>query len=312
MAESYPKSKLKRKKASVEERKPDISSGGATPTGHSALFSGGITSENVGSVPCATAWWNREQLPAVESLWALTLKSALPLQVDQNWDRVPDLPPPSTVRPTALKLNEQLWCDFSEEVGPFPVTAPPPQKTSSPHSLRLSSSQQDLLALTEPVPDLPDRQLSSHSRQSHDGETTSLQTLTKRPQPSLHSWEETASSTGCTSVGGREGRTGGEQGEPKTGPVNRWLLTNQMKVSDNQVFLQKEGENKEEVDEDNTKEEVQGSFRGAGAAAAAAAGGGGLQSCPMCLLVFPVGFSQMDCDGHLAQCLSEMNVDMTW
>lgn len=23
-------------------------------------------------------------------------------------------------------------------------------------------------------------------------------------------------------------------------------------------------------------------------------------------------FTQMDCDGHLAQCLSEVNVDMTW
>ncbi|XP_061759102.1 Fanconi anemia core complex-associated protein 20 [Nerophis ophidion] len=37
-----------------------------------------------------------------------------------------------------------------------------------------------------------------------------------------------------------------------------------------------------------------------------------LRSCPMCLQVFPVSFSQMDCDGHLAQCLSDMNVDMAW
>nr|XP_061802199.1 Fanconi anemia core complex-associated protein 20-like [Nerophis lumbriciformis] len=37
-----------------------------------------------------------------------------------------------------------------------------------------------------------------------------------------------------------------------------------------------------------------------------------LNSCPMCLLVFPVEASQMDRDCHLAQCLSEMNVDMSW
>uniref|UniRef100_A0A3B3BYI5 UBZ2-type domain-containing protein n=1 Tax=Oryzias melastigma TaxID=30732 RepID=A0A3B3BYI5_ORYME len=41
-------------------------------------------------------------------------------------------------------------------------------------------------------------------------------------------------------------------------------------------------------------------------------GRGELQSCPMCLQEFPSGFSQMDCDSHLAQCLSDMNVDVTW
>ncbi|XP_046895771.1 uncharacterized protein si:ch73-70k4.1 [Hypomesus transpacificus] len=51
---------------------------------------------------------------------------------------------------------------------------------------------------------------------------------------------------------------------------------------------------------------------GRGTASEEAAGGGGIQSCPMCLVVFPAGFTQMDCDGHLAQCLSEMNVDMAW
>ncbi|KAJ8017183.1 hypothetical protein DPEC_G00015110 [Dallia pectoralis] len=36
-----------------------------------------------------------------------------------------------------------------------------------------------------------------------------------------------------------------------------------------------------------------------------------LQSCPMCLVAFPAGFTQMDCDTHLAKCLSEMTVDIT-
>ncbi|XP_018592055.1 Fanconi anemia core complex-associated protein 20 [Scleropages formosus] len=41
-------------------------------------------------------------------------------------------------------------------------------------------------------------------------------------------------------------------------------------------------------------------------------GGDSLESCPMCLMRFPAGFSQMDCDSHLAKCLSEMNEDITW
>ncbi|XP_010891531.1 translation initiation factor IF-2 [Esox lucius] len=42
-------------------------------------------------------------------------------------------------------------------------------------------------------------------------------------------------------------------------------------------------------------------------------GGEGVpQSCPMCLVPFPAGLTQMDCDAHLAKCLSEMTVDITW
>ncbi|XP_041953306.1 translation initiation factor IF-2 [Alosa sapidissima] len=51
----------------------------------------------------------------------------------------------------------------------------------------------------------------------------------------------------------------------------------------------------------------QGASAGAGGA-----GVRGLECCPMCLMPFPAGFTQMDCDGHLAQCLSEMNTDMVW
>nr|XP_021327707.1 protein SPT2 homolog isoform X2 [Danio rerio] len=37
-----------------------------------------------------------------------------------------------------------------------------------------------------------------------------------------------------------------------------------------------------------------------------------LECCPMCLMPFPAGFTQMECDGHLAQCLSEMHDDIIW
>ncbi|XP_040007773.1 uncharacterized protein si:ch73-70k4.1 [Xiphias gladius] len=302
MAENYPKSKLKRKKSSVEKLQPEISSKETLRRSHITLFSSDITAETDGSVVPGTAWWNREQLPAVESLWAFTLRSALPYLEKQHWDLVPDLPEPSTTRSTALKLDEQQWCDLREEVAPFPEpSSTSPRTSSSPNPPRLGSSQQDLSVQTQDVPHTSDRRLSSHiSRQSHDGKTASL-------QPSLHSWEEAASAARCSSFRAEEGRKGGEQ-EEEAGPVDRQLLTNRVNVSDNQVSLQKQGENKEEVMKDKEEEEVQGSVRGDGGAAP----GGGLQSCPMCLLVFPIGSTQMDCDSHLAQCLSEMNVDMTW
>lgn len=78
-----------------------------------------------------------------------------------------------------------------------------------------------------------------------------------RPQPSLHSRDGAASSSLSTAAA----------------------------ASDSRVTLQEKGTNKEEVVGDKEEEEVQRSVRGDGEAA----GGGKLQSCPMCLLVFPAG-----------------------
>ncbi|XP_060914657.1 Fanconi anemia core complex-associated protein 20 isoform X2 [Labrus mixtus] len=254
------KSKLKRKKSSVEDLQPDFSPRGTQRK--SPLVPGDRTAEPGRSVVPAAAWWNKEQLPAVEALWALTLKSAQLYLQDQNWDLIPDLPEPSTARPSALKEDDQRWCDLNEDVAPFPE--PSLRTSSSPGPLRLTPSQQDL-----PVQTLPE--LSSHSRKSLNVRT-SVQTSTKR----------------TSSVGGEEERKGGERGRQR--PL----------IPDSPVE-EEEGEYEEELME--VKEA--GEEGGPG-------GGGRLQSCPMCLLAFPAGFTQMDCDGHLAQCLSEVNVDVTW
>ncbi|KAF1390933.1 hypothetical protein PFLUV_G00063250 [Perca fluviatilis] len=260
MAETYSKSKLKRNKPSVKDVQPGTGSRGTLKRSPTETAEAG-----------RAAWWTSEPLPAVESLWALC---ALPCLENRHRDLVPDLPHPSTARPTALRSGEQRWCDLSEDVAPFPEPSPPsPRTRSSP-----SPSPRELSVQTQPVPDPADRQLSSRGSQ--------------RPRPSLHGWEGPPSSAGPSRAGGGEGRRGRE-----TGP----LLTGQAKVSDGRVPLQRKGEDREE-------EEGQSRVGGDGGAA----GGAGLQSCPMCLLDFPVGFTQMDCDGHLAQCLSEVNVDMTW
>ncbi|XP_059808177.1 uncharacterized protein LOC132382206 [Hypanus sabinus] len=41
-------------------------------------------------------------------------------------------------------------------------------------------------------------------------------------------------------------------------------------------------------------------------------GGLDLESCPMCLLQFPAGFTQLEVDSHLAKCLSESTEDVMW
>ncbi|XP_023132043.1 uncharacterized protein si:ch73-70k4.1 [Amphiprion ocellaris] len=299
MAENYPRTKLRRDKSSVDEPQ-------STPKGgHTTPFSGNSAEKRAGSAVPAAAWWNTQPLPAVESLWAFTLKSALPYLENQHWDLVSDLPHLSAVRPTAMKVDKPQWCDLNSEVAVFPESsAHSPRISSSPHSLSFSPYQQDLSEQMKPVPHPLDKLLFSPSWQSPNCKTVSPQHSGKRQQLSLRRQDETASSAGPSNAGGEEGTAGGEL-EEETGPVSRQLFVNRVKMSDSQVSLQKEGENKEAVmeEEDEEEEEVQRSVE---------VGIGRLQSCPMCLQLFPAGFTQMDCDGHLAQCLSEMNVDMTW
>ncbi|CAN9515326.1 unnamed protein product [Ophioblennius macclurei] len=167
-------------------------------------------------------WWKQLQLPAEEQLWALALKSALPLLKDQRWDPVPDLPQPCAVA-AATGLDEQGGCDLATDAPPFP----------------------DPLTTTTSLEEVPDP-------------------ADVRPLQNLHGWEE-------------------EQQEEEGLAVQR-------------SPLQRKREHGEEVQECSRTE----------------AGSGILQSCPMCLLLFPVGFTQFECDSHLCQCLSDMNVDMTW
>ncbi|XP_014268273.1 uncharacterized protein si:ch73-70k4.1 isoform X2 [Maylandia zebra] len=243
----------------------------------------------------AGAWWNRQQLLAVESLWAFTLQATLPCLEEQLWDQVPDLPHASAARPAGLWVEEQGWCDLSSEVSTFPEPSHLSLRPSQiPDPVGLSSSPEDPTAHTSTVPEPPVRGPCSHSMESS---THSPQTLSKTRRPSLHSWVEALPSPGFSSAGKEEGRKA-------TGPVSRKLPTYWVKVSD-RVPLQNEVEAKKE-------EEVQGCGKKDGGRGADGGAGGGLQSCPMCLQVFPAGFTQMDCDGHLAHCLSEMNVDMTW
>lgn len=277
MNENFLKSRLKRKKSTVEELHLETTSGGTPKRSYATLLSSNNLAETEGSVLPAVAWWNRQQLLAGESLWAFTLKAALPYLEETFWDLVPDLPHTSAARPVLQWLEEQGWSDLNSEVSTFPEPShPSPRSSQSPDPIRLSSSQQGLSPYTNAV-----RGLSSHSKQSPTHKIMSPQPLSKTQQE-----EAVSSSSNAKREEGRKGSL----------PVSRQLLTYWVKVSE-RVPQQKEVEQKKEDE--------------AGRCGTTDAGRE-LQSCPMCLQVFPAVFTQMDCDGHLAQCLSEMNVDMTW
>ncbi|MED6235693.1 hypothetical protein ATANTOWER_031849 [Ataeniobius toweri] len=287
MAEKCSKSKLKRKKSSVEDLQSDLCSLGAPKRGSSVtLLSGdGATNTDRSSLHAAAAWWNTLQPPAVESLWAFTLMSALPHLQNQHRDPVPDLPLPPVVRPAAPKLGDHWKYDLLSEVPPFPEIYPlTPETPPGLDPLSVSSSQENVPLQTRPSLKTPDKGPPSHNRQSPEQQTAPCQPLLSRSQrPTVHRLEKAASSSaGQPWV----------KGELKqwSGPVSRQLQTELVKVSNPPVST---GED-DQVQRVGKPEEA------------------ALQSCPMCLQGFPAGFTQMERDSHLAQCLSEMNVDMTW
>ncbi|XP_075902080.1 uncharacterized protein LOC142901449 [Nelusetta ayraudi] len=280
MAESLLKSKLKRRKLSAEGKQLKIASSGTQNRSHSALFCSRESAQPRRCVsPAVAEWWSREQLTSVETLWALTLQSALPHQEEQQWQLVPQLPPCSSAsrRPPRLAPDELRWCDLSEEVAPFPEPVPALLRTSSgPNPSSSSSSLEPALSAQTP----PETAAPSDARAHQEEETTAPGRLLEGPQPFLPDRGRQPTSASCTAANSQGSAEDAAQSEEVVvkagGPVGREVC------------------------------------RDGAAAGGRAGGGGGLQSCPMCLLEFPAGFSQMECDGHLAQCLSEVNVDVTW
>ncbi|XP_007570135.1 Fanconi anemia core complex-associated protein 20 [Poecilia formosa] len=277
MAENGSKSKLKRKRSSAEEPKSGLGSlGTAERSGAAPLSRDGAAHPDRCRPPAAAAaWWNMSQPPAVESLWAFTLMSALPHLQNQLWDPVPDLPLPPAARPATPKVEEQWTYDLFSDAPPFPEDGPlTPGLPSDPDRQRASSPQEISPVQTRPSGKTSDKGPPSDSRQSPEQRAEPPRALSR-----IQNWEKAAPS----SAG--EPRVGGEQ--------EQWsgrLVAESLKVSNPSV-----SPGGEEEEQSASKHEE-----------------GTLQSCPMCLHVFPSGFTQMERDGHLAQCLSELSVDMTW
>ncbi|XP_028309749.1 Fanconi anemia core complex-associated protein 20 [Gouania willdenowi] len=225
-----------------------------------------------GPVGGASVWWNRAQPPAVESLWAFALKSVF-------------LPSSTSKRfdwltdlplPSAVapvaQSSEDGW-SYDLSAAVAPLPEPPALPVAPP---TLDSSPQDCT----PVSGLPERTTS--------GRISNHAVVCQPPPSSETSRVDGGNAVSCCSFN-----------VPLSPPPDRQQTP--VGVADKEEELAM-GQEKKNVSE-----------HGGNPAAAAAGGGGeGLHSCPMCLQVFPDGCSQMERDGHLAQCLSDMNVDVTW
>ncbi|KAK6303160.1 hypothetical protein J4Q44_G00256140 [Coregonus suidteri] len=379
MAEKCPKSKLKRKKLSIEEPRTDIFFRNTLIKNNESSNASIESLSSTRPVVPTEAWWSRGDLAAIESLWALTLSSALPCLEAHPWDPVPDLPTASTLSSTVDQQSEWRWCSLSEDMTPFPSSPSPPPM--APHCSTTDSPLNPSPGLENtllPVP-VQTRQttstisgppLKSAPCQEGPGEGTSSSGAGHPRPPSLgarvpasygrggpwsgggHSMvssrKDTKRGEGGQNTGAArphptarrpggekeshpsipqpsiiragnggsslppEARKGGggvgEEGE-KRGmkrlqlPANRGEASSSTSDSCTAAPMEEEGEKREE-----------GVSRKGRADGDAGKGGGGwaMQSCPMCLVPFPAGFTQMDCDSHLAKCLSEMTVDMTW
>ncbi|KAK3565654.1 hypothetical protein QTP86_013902 [Hemibagrus guttatus] len=219
--------------------------------------------------------WTSSGLCDVEKLWMDTLQALCPqfLALDTALC-VPHLPPLSTSKENPSE--EQRWCSLDEEVLPFPSA----------------------ITLSVPLPSAP---VSSPHLQAQSGHISVHDAL-----DSLREGDEGSGGSECEqdanraaarkSVSGSEDSGLERKGEAGPGSSDTSVI-NSRAVSGLGI---KSGSEPETDHEAGIPKRGSGSDRSR------------LECCPMCLMPFPAGFSQLECDGHLAQCLSEMNVDVVW
>ncbi|XP_062396526.1 translation initiation factor IF-2 isoform X2 [Sardina pilchardus] len=300
-----------------------------------------------GAVRDGQGWWARPGLPPLERLWALTLQafSAQPPEPSAT-EQLPELPPPHTQTCARVKRGEWRWCCLGDEVGALPERPAVAQRAPAGSA---SSGQPVPVAPANAVPtettclsrrraapepervctdasgrargtagheeeEEDEEEDGGHSRgpiavpteasqrrsQGGDGGRRGIAAATGRPK----GWRESAAGTAATATAGVRldtffggGRGGGRGGRAKEEGIKR-------RPTDQRSGTQ--------APPTPSPGQQGASAAAAGAAGASGAGGSGLECCPMCLMPFPAGFTQMDCDGHLALCLSEMNTDMVW
>ncbi|XP_013991982.1 uncharacterized protein si:ch73-70k4.1 isoform X2 [Salmo salar] len=372
MAEKCPKSKLKRKKLSIEEPLTDIFFRKTLIKNNESSSASIESLSSTRPVVPIESWWSRGDLAAVESLWALTLSSALPCLDAHPWDPVPDLPTASTLSSNVDQQIEWRWCSLSEDMTPLPsphssttdfplnpfpglekTLLPVPVQTSQTTStingpplksapcLEGPGEESSSCGAGRPRPSLGARVPSSYGRgapwsgggnsrvpsrkdtkRGEGGQNTAAarpHPTARRPRgekeshPSIPQPFIIRAGNGGSSLPAEARKGGGGVGEEgeKRGMKRLQLPANQVdatsSTSDSCTAAPMEegkGEKREEG--------VSGMGRADWVAGKGGGGGRAMQSCPMCLVPFPAGFTQMDCDSHLAKCLSEMTVDMTW
>ncbi|KAG7332838.1 hypothetical protein KOW79_004672 [Hemibagrus wyckioides] len=221
--------------------------------------------------------WISSDLCDVEKLWMDTLQALCPQCLDTALDTalcVPHLPPLSTIEEN--RSEEQRWCRLDEEVLPFP----------------------SVLALSVPLPSAPVSSPHPHARSGHISVHVVLDSLREGDEgPDGSECEQDENRAAAKKSLSGSGDSGPER-KREAGPGSSDAsLINSRAPS---------GSGTKSGLEPETHHEAGIPRRGSGSDVSR------LECCPMCLVPFPMGFSQLECDGHLAQCLSEMNVDVVW
>ncbi|XP_059913498.1 proline-rich protein HaeIII subfamily 1 [Gadus macrocephalus] len=340
MADKYPKSKLKRKKSAVIEPQGDRYKKDSLMKFSIPFNSPDLTKEvktdrskgNRGTVSPTLPWWTRNDLNSSEKLWASAIETVLPFLGSEYWDPLPE---PSAA--TSRKSERQPPTP-ANEVPPFPEPSRPP---GSP--LRSPPRPLDTHSPAQPVEPSPPASPPVTPPQGGGGgglqvpETTaaSPSSLVVYSPPGRREDSRPAPTqkevpAGRESVPEKTRRTGDLAGRPVRpfplwgGSAARACELPPVVPPFSGEHLAERGETMGGVQEATLDERVeeagpsgaqrQGGGKGDGPKEAELGEGGRerTQCCPMCTLVFPSRFSQMDCDSHLAQCLSEMNVDMAW
>ncbi|KAJ8371139.1 hypothetical protein SKAU_G00111670 [Synaphobranchus kaupii] len=123
-----------------------------------------------------------------------------------------------------------------------------------------------------------------------------------RPSSGRAREEDSAAAAGRASLAGAG--SGGTEG----GVIKRRLGARAGAGSDSWAPAEEQRRAKSPAKEGDESADARTLRNSAGGAAGTAA----MENCPMCLLPFPSGFTQMECDSHLAKCLSEMSEDIAW
>ncbi|XP_017323084.1 uncharacterized protein si:ch73-70k4.1 isoform X1 [Ictalurus punctatus] len=273
-------SKLKRRKTAAEEIKPEPQvrikdQNESLRIPDAALHRRAEGSPAGGGSSC----WTSSDLSDVEKLWMKTLQALCPrFPARDTTLRVPHLP---QISMKEERPCERRWCSLDEDVIPFPdPLAPYP----IPHSAPFPLSPVSALHLQDRTGRIPIHRAQNSHSQGNDGSDVS-------------ECEQDANRVTAGKSGSGSERSGAE---PEAEAGAETLDSSEIKSKAVPGLGKKSGSEPEIDNEAGT------SGRGP------RSDGLRLECCPMCLTLFPAGFSQMECDAHLAQCLSEMNVDVVW
>ncbi|KAJ8257699.1 hypothetical protein GJAV_G00188740 [Gymnothorax javanicus] len=340
MSEKYGKLKLKRKKAAVPGDKCGqttsidvIKSTGIPIASFAYDVRPGTPRNRYGSKP--GAWWDHPDLQAAEKLWAVTLKSAIPNLGLSVWETVPDLPVASLVTQSVEEQCGWKWSSLTEDVGPLPS----PEKHFAQSSAALDRcGRSHQLKPTDTSPVSRERETPHHTGQQEKGhpssvpcqegggERASARNLGSldcqpeigkgwQPQSCQPSWKVPAvgAGRGDGDEGSSAARKDSLQGAGTDSAEGRGIKR--------RLFSRSEEGSHCHSPEDQHRSALSAVGEGSGNGQAPQNSAGrttasvdppAMENCPMCLLPFPPGFTQMESDSHLAKCLSEISEDITW